>query len=204
MLELQEGVMAFTFNDMLRFAAEAWGPLGTDTVHKWAEFNERYFDGALLPIPLVLTNTQPYSGRLAFCSYVSGGYGRTITLNVPKAHDVLLADNHTLLHEMIHQFLSERGEDAAHDSAGWRREIMRLHHVMTGRTIWAGRSTTARSKIDRRVVERINVPNPVTGEPSLGQMQIARWPHDQPAISVGTLGSSTETKCYKLQPEAAT
>jgi hypothetical protein len=27
--------MSFTFDDMLRFATEAWGPLGTRTVHMW-------------------------------------------------------------------------------------------------------------------------------------------------------------------------
>ena len=64
------------------------------------------------PVPLVITNAQPFGKRLAYCSYGStAGSGRTITLNVPKLHGTLLADNNTLLHEMVHQFLFERGED---------------------------------------------------------------------------------------------
>jgi len=39
-------------------------------------------------------------------------------LTVPKDHGSLLADNNTLLHEMIHRLLYERGEPASHDSDG--------------------------------------------------------------------------------------
>jgi hypothetical protein len=89
----------FTIDDMYRFATEAWGPLGTATVSKWKEFNDRYFDGRLRPVPVVITNTLPFGRRIAFCSYDSGSTsGRTITLNVPKDHSCLLADNDTLLH----------------------------------------------------------------------------------------------------------
>ena len=99
----------FTVADMHRFAVEAWGPIGTAIVDKWVEFNGTYFGGVLRPVPLVITNTLPFGKRLAFCSY--GGPhnpGRTITLNIPKDHCRLLADNNTLLHEMLHQFLFER------------------------------------------------------------------------------------------------
>src|SRR4029077_17470816 len=99
---------------------------GIRIVEQWCKFNADYFDNLLRPIPLVITNTQPFVKRLAFCSYSGDNAraGRTITLNVPKAHKELLADNNTLLHEMVRQCLFERGEDAAHASAGWRREIM--------------------------------------------------------------------------------
>jgi hypothetical protein len=177
----------FTFDDMLRFATEAWGPLGTSTAHMWRVYNERYFGGVLRPVPLVMTHTQPFGRRLAFCSY--GGPdqpGRTITVNVPKDHDQLLADNATLLHEMVHQCLFEAGEPAAHASAGWRREIMRLHRLITGgMEIWAGPSRTIR--VDGKVVRR-NAPCGETKADSLRQKQIARWPHDQPEIKLGALG----------------
>jgi hypothetical protein len=133
-----------TFDDMLRFATEAWGALGTNTVHMWAAYNERYFDGALHPVPLVITNTLPFGNRLGFCSHDPDASGRTIRLNVPAVHQSLLADNSVLLHEMIHQFLFERGELPGHDSAGWRREIMRLHQLLTGEEIWAGASKLVR------------------------------------------------------------
>lgn len=181
--------MNFTFDDMERFAAEAWGSLGAAVARKWREFNERYFSGGLKPIPIVLTNTLPFGHLIAFCSYNPGSSGRTITLNVPKDHEKLLADNATLLHEMVHQCLFERGEDAAHASEGWRREIMRLTKELTGNEIWAGRSRTIRR--DGKVV-RINEPHPVTGEVSLGQQRIARWPHSDSVagIELGKLGQT--------------
>jgi hypothetical protein len=170
---------------MSRFAGEAWGQLGADIVCKWCEFNQTYFDNALRPVPLVITNTQPYGKRLAFCSYNPEATGRTITLNVPKHHHWLLADNNTLLHEMVHQFLFERSERAGHDGAPWRREIMRLTKQISGKDIWAGPSKTVRR--DGAVI-RMNIPHPQTGEPSLPQKVIARWPHDVLGINFGHLG----------------
>jgi len=180
-------VTPFTVEDMHRFAGEAWGPLGINVVKRWCEFNTAYFDGALHPVPLVITNTQPFGKRLAFCSYNPNTTGRTITLNVPKQHNSLLADNATLLHEMVHQFLFERGEYASHDGQPWRREIMRLTKQITGRELWAGRSTTVRQ--DKRVV-RINALHPKTKELSLPQALIARWPHDGLGITLGALGAT--------------
>jgi hypothetical protein len=174
----------FSFADMHRFATEAWGPLGTAVVGKWAEFNQRYFDGRLRPVPVVITNTLPFGHMLAFCSYNPGGGGRTITLNVPSAHKRLLADNDTLLHEMVHQYLHELGENAKHAGAGWRREIMRLHQQITGHCIWAGRSKTKR--MDGKVV-RINEAA-ADGTLSLKQKDIARWPHSV-GIDLGKLGA---------------
>lgn len=175
----------FSVEDMRRFAGEAWGELGVNVVEQWCRFNASYFGSVLRPVPLVITHAQPFGKRLAYCSYNPGTGGRTITLNVPKDHDKLLADNNTLLHEMVHQFLFERGEDAAHLGSGWRREIMRLTKQITGKDVWAGRSMTARC--DKRVV-RINAPHPETKEPSLPQAIIARWPHDAFDINFGYLG----------------
>jgi hypothetical protein len=183
----------FTLVDMQRFATEAWGSLGTATVERWVEFNKRFFGGKLRPVPLVITHTQPFGRRLAFCSYNPGTLGRTITVNVPKHHKSLLADNGVLLHEMIHQALFELGEDAAHASEGWRREIMRLHEEITGKQIWAGRSMTKRvrgedGKLSK--VVRINSPSP-DGEGSLGQDDIATWPNSKTGIRLGKLGDVT-------------
>jgi hypothetical protein len=173
----------FTIADMRQFAGEAWGQLGVDIVEHWCEFNARYFDGVLKPVPIVITHAQPFGGRLAFCSYGSAvNGGRTITLNLPKVHNRLVADKDTLLHEQVHQFLFERGEKASHDSGPWRREIMRLTKVITGKEVWAGPSKTARK--DGKVV-RLNAPHPETGAESLPQKIIARWPHDGLGIKFG-------------------
>jgi len=192
--------MSFTFDDMLKFATEAWGPLGTRTALMWRIYNERYFGGALKPVPLVITNTLPFGRRLAFCSYHANGEGRTITVNVPKDHDRLLADNGTLLHEMNHQRCFEGGEYAGHDGAAWRREVMRLHHLLTGTEIWAGPSKLVR--VDKQVI-RMNAPHPKTGQLSLTQYEIAHWPQCHSEIKLGALGEQCVTHSSELQTDAA-
>jgi hypothetical protein len=183
----------FTIEDMRHFAGEAWGPLGASIVDKWCQYNN--VDGALRPVPLVITNTLPFGKRLAFCLYNPNATGRTITLNVPKDNRVLLADNGTLSHEMIHQFLFERSEEAGHNSRGWRREIMRLTKQIIGTDVWAGPSVVRR--VDG-VATRFNAPNPETGQQSLSQAVIARWPHDDLGIDLGSLGEAA-TRSIMLQ-----
>ena len=177
---------SFTIEDMKRFAVEAWGELGGNVVDAWLTLNKRYFRGELKPIPIVITNTQPFGRRLAFCSW--GSAGRTITLNVPRQAQSLVADNGTLLHEMVHQHLNQIGEDATHASAAWRREIMRLQSHITGTHIWAGRSMVKRDPASKKVV-RLNEPGE-GGKPSLTQGAIARWPHDNCGINLGKLGTT--------------
>src|SRR5262249_47468030 len=150
-------------------------------------------DGALKPVPLVISNTLPFGRLIGRCSYDPDASGRTITLNVPAQHNVLVADNGTLLHEMLHQYLHERGENAKHAGEPWRREIMRLTKAITGREIWAGRSKTVRSNGS---IIRMNAPHPETGEPSLPQKVIAHWPHDGFGISFGHLGA--KGKCNTM------
>jgi hypothetical protein len=189
--------MAFDFYTMKETATEAWGQLGSDTADRWFDFNGRFFSGKLQPIPLVITNTQPFGRRLAFCSR---GCGRTITLNRPSCHSVLVAENASLLHEMIHQCLFERGEDPSHKSLGWRNEIMRIHRQLTGDDIWAGASTTARRKQNNgsSKVARINKSHPVTGALSLVQGRIASWPHSV-GISLGELGADMELRVTAVE-----
>lgn len=181
-------LQSFSIEDMRRFAGEAWGPLGGRIVDQWSAFNVKYFDGVLRPVPLVITNTQPFGHRLGFCSYNASTHGRSITLNVPAKHDKLVADYNTLLHEMLHQFLFERGEYPSHDGAPWRREIMRLTKLIRGTDIWAGVSKTVRQ--DGKVV-RMNAPSQA-GIASLPQKLIARWPHDGLGIDLGRFGSAHE------------
>ena len=184
-------VSQFSIDDMRRFGLEAWGELGANVVEKWCEFNATYFGGALKPVPLVITNTQPFGHRIGFCSYDPDTSGRTITLNVPARHKVLVADNGTLLHEMLHQYLNERGENPKHAGEPWRREIMRLTKVITGRDVWAGRSKTVRANGS---IIRMNAPHPVSGEPSVPQKVIARWPHDGFGINFGKLGCNSQPR----------
>jgi len=104
---------AFAFEDMRRHAAEAFGCLGGEIADAWRKFNTAYFNDALKSIPLVISQTLPFGKR---CSHNLGHYrsGRAITLNLPVCGDHLIGDNGTLLHEMTHQCMFERGEDSAH------------------------------------------------------------------------------------------
>jgi hypothetical protein len=182
--------MTFTLHDMQAFATEAWGQLGTGIVDRWAEFNATFFNDELRPIPVIVTKTLPFGAKIGLCHLGQSGTGRSISLNCPSCSQshALLADNNTLLHEMIHQYLDERGENSKHIGPGWRREIMRLHLQLTGTEIWAGRSTTARQKIDGiSAVVRINAANRETGAVSLTQAQIASWPRST-GIDLGSLG----------------
>jgi hypothetical protein len=103
---------------------------------------------------------------------------------------------------MVHQALFEAGEDAAHMSEGWRREIMRLHQEITGRGIWAGRSMTKRvqgadGKLSK--VIRINEPGP-NREESLGQAEIAVWPGST-SIKLGKLGADVTYSSLLQKPK---
>jgi hypothetical protein len=90
---------------------------------------------------------------------------------------------------MLHQYLFEHGEDPAHMGGPWRREIMRLTKLITGRAIWAGPSQVVRQN---GKATRINTPHPQTKETSLPQAIIARWPHDELGINLGFLGQSDD------------
>jgi hypothetical protein len=88
---------------------------------------------------------------------------------------------------MIHQLLHESGEYTKHEGAPWCREIMRLHKQITGTDIWAGPYTVRKVKDgDRRRSVRVNLPEPGTGRPSIGQKEIARWPHGS-GINLGAI-----------------
>jgi hypothetical protein len=140
------------------------------------------------PIPLIVSQTLPFERRIGQCSHNPKSWeGRAITLNLPACGGQLIADNGTLLHEMLHQYLFERGEDPAHAGEPWRREIMRLTKLITGKTIWAGPSKTVRQ--NGKAI-RINAPHPETKEVSLPQAIIARWPHNALGINLGFLGQS--------------
>ena len=175
----------YTFAEMRRALIKGWGELGARTADAWLDFNRRYFGGELQPIPIFFTNTTPFGKRLAHCRCES--QCTHIALNRPSGHAHLIADRDTLLHEMIHQYLGQRGENPKHAGEPWRREIMRLHREITGASIWAGKPTVAKVKeaAGRKSVRRMQ-PHPETGEASLTQKQIACWPHDR-SINLGRL-----------------
>jgi hypothetical protein len=163
-----------------------WGKPVARVAECWLEYNKLYFSERLLPLPIFLTPTAPYGSRLGWlccCHTITH-----IALVCPQKGEVLVADRDTLLHEMIHQCLHEQGLDPSHKGQPWRDEIMRLHQLISGQTIWAGRYTVGKKKVGNGEWEsvRLNRPDPVTGQTSLRQSDIARWPHSV-GINLGPL-----------------
>jgi hypothetical protein len=85
---------------------------------------------------------------------MSNDEGRTITLNVPTMPQGRPA---VRCYKRWFISISTSAESPLATTAGWRREIMRLHELVTGKEIWAGASITKQQ--DGRVV-RINAPSP--------------------------------------------
>jgi hypothetical protein len=175
----------YTFDEMKRALAAGWGDLGTRVATCWAYYNQLYFDGRLKPLPIFLTQTSPYGNWVGLtCIHDTVTH---IALTAPKQGEFLVADRGVLLHEMIHQHLFESGEYPSHDGEPWRRAIMRLHRDITRKELWAGKSTVTKKRTENgRKSVRFNLPHPETGEPSITQEQIARWPNSV-GIDLGPL-----------------
>ena len=173
---------AYAPGEMRRALVAGWGRLGGRVADYWDEYNRAYFGGRLRPLPIFLTPVSPYGhwvGRTCVSREVTH-----IALTAPKSGEFLVANRGVLLHEMLHQYLFEWGVCPHHAGGPWRWEIMRLHRQITGREIWAGEYTVVKDKGRKSV--RVNRPHPRTGEPSLVQMQIARWPYGT-GIDLGPL-----------------
>jgi hypothetical protein len=186
----------YTFNAMRRALVVGWGKKGAAVADAWRAFNALYFGNRLKPLPIFLTPATPYGKRLGWTCCA-----REVThiaLAAPGKGRLLVADRNTLLHEMIHQFLHERGEDTGHDGEPWRREIMRLTLQITGKEVWAGAPTVGKRKLPdgSRASCRHNRPHPETGAPSLTQCQIACWPHDGVGIDLGGWFKKLATSYY--------
>jgi hypothetical protein len=177
---------AYTWDDMRKALAVGWGYVGERVASAWLEYNRRYFAGELEPLPIFLTPATPYGRMVGWCSCAGGE--RAIALAAPRRGTKLVADRGTLLHEMVHQLLFERGECTRHAGEPWCRELMRLHKQITGEEVWAGKYTVrkVRTAGGGRGSVRGNLPHPDTGAPSLIQAQIARWPHSV-GIRLGAL-----------------
>jgi len=164
-----------TFEDALLIADRCFGERGRETVFLWKQYNRDYFSGMLKPTPVLYVPTSEY-GRWVGC--------------FREGHNIYLMHENpvlrpwpyvrgVLLHEMLHQHLSETGQwkpDGKSCHIGpWCEEIMRLSKML-GRDIWAGAYTVG--KVNGRSV-RMNKRNPDASSKAyaLDQMQIAMWPH---------------------------
>ena len=161
-------------SDLRTWMHAAWGTLGERVADAWAVFNVRHFDGSLRPVPIVLTPTAPYGNWVGLTcggGCQSGSRARMIYLTMPSRGSLLIADRGTLLHEMLHCDLIDRGLDTAHDGQPWRDGIVRLSSEL-GKPIVAERTKVGKVKVDGQWRSRR-----ITPDGSLSQGEIAGWPH---------------------------
>ena len=63
------------FADMHGFLEHGWGELGIRVANCWRDFNDRYFDGRLRPLPIVLVATSPHGHWLGLTHGSRNGHG---------------------------------------------------------------------------------------------------------------------------------
>src|SRR5262245_60647773 len=64
-----------SFADMRAFLEHGWGELGNRVAGCWRDFNDRYFDGRLKPLPIVLVATSPHGHWLCLTHGSRNGHG---------------------------------------------------------------------------------------------------------------------------------
>lgn len=172
-----------TYADMKTFLLTGWGSLGGTVAETWRDLNRTHFKNKLEPLPIIIVSTSPY-GRWLGCTYCNCKSRRAhlIQLAVPRQKNTLLADRGTLLHEMIHQSLTEQGLSPKHEHAPWCEEIMRLTYDLTRKRIYAAPEIVTKTKDKDPITGKtksIRRPrlHPETGKPSIDRMAIATWPH---------------------------
>lgn len=167
-----------TYAEMKTFLTIGWGELGKRVAEAWRQYNKTYFGNKLQPLPITIVNTSPHGHWLGLTTGSKRGV-HLIQLTMPAEGPSLVADRGVLLHEMNHQFLVERGENPKHSGQPWCDQIMRLHYQITGKRLWVAPETVGKVKQEdgKRLSVRRQACCPETGEASIGQRDIASWPH---------------------------
>jgi hypothetical protein len=80
--------------------------------------------------PIVLTATSPFGHWVGLTHSVCDQRRTALIARTAPYNEKLASDRGVLLHEMIHAYLVERGEDPAHEVAPWCREIARLSALL--------------------------------------------------------------------------
>ena len=142
--------------------------LGRRTIFLWREYNDLFFDGKLRVTPVLYVPTSPYGHWVG-----QHRAQQNIYLMFPGENRSWPVVRGVLLHEMIHQALSQRGQNPAHAGTLWCQEIMRISRQL-GTEIWAGKYMV--KKIDGKSTRVNEAPSESTGARILRQKEIAGWP----------------------------
>ena len=160
------------FADMRAFLEHGWGELGIRVAACWRDYNDRYFEGRLRPLPILLVATSPHGRWLGLHPRLPQRTRNPATSSYahPGSGKELIADRDTLLHEMIHQALVEQGVNPHHDKEPWRAEVTRLHAALTdGEKLWCAFDQVR--KINGRSVR---IPRPAP-EPTMRTIEQKEW-----------------------------
>lgn len=165
-------------HEALAKASELLQPgFGEWAYERFAHFNAKHFSNDLQPCPIIAVPVAPYGhwvglargddGELHGAIYIKMA-GTTAGRFNPGDYQ-----SHILLHEMLHRYLSQRGEQSKHDGAPWCREIMRIGREMGLPDFYAApeRVTSRKGKSVRVMATSED------GVVSLPRRLIANFPH---------------------------
>ena len=162
-----------TFDQLRLMMGWSWGDTGTATADYWHRINQDFFDGALQPCPIWFPAAVPYGRWIGLFTCNKQQESLHIQIAFNQTHS-LAAIADVLLHEMVHQRLSEAGRDTRHNAAPWCNEIMRLTREIWEEEIWCSPSLPVKNAQGRS--RRVQKPSP-EGRESLSRKAISTWPH---------------------------
>ena len=111
---------------------------------RWRELNEAHFDGALQPIPILISDRMRRKlGELRYERSMHRATRITLSRRLLRRHSWAEVEE-TLLHEMVHQWQAEMGRPVDH-GAGFRRKAREVGVVpraaVDGRALALARGT---------------------------------------------------------------
>jgi hypothetical protein len=159
-------------DEMLQLMGWTWGEKGVILAKLWRAFRDKHF-GALQPLPIWLPPTFPYG----YCIGLFTANPNRESLSIQIKYGLTLQEKaDTLLHEMIHQELSERGDVAKHNATPWCSEIMRLGKEIWNYEFWASPALPKSIEGPKgRTTVRVQKDSE-TGERSISRKSIASFP----------------------------
>lgn len=157
------------FAQLRQMMGWSWGDLGLWAADLWQAFNKCHWEGKLDPTPIWFPSASPYGRWIGLCT--GNKSGQTQHIQILKGKEQQEHAN-ILLHEMVHQYLFESGQNPSHNAMPWCSEIIRLSRDIWGVDIWA--SPAQPRKVDG-VSRRVQKLSP-DGVESISRKQIACWP----------------------------
>ena len=159
-----------TMEQLREMMGWSFGDEGELMADLWQGFNEQLWDSTLKPCPMFFPRATTYGRWLGVFTRNKSG----MSIHIQLKHSLNTQDKaDVLLHEMVHQALSESRRDTSHNAKPWCDEIMRLTANLWQREIWASPSQPRKIK---GASVRIQKPSPV-GTQSITRTEIATWPY---------------------------